>query len=499
MPTWKKIIVSGSQAHLAAVTASNGVLVGTNQQITTSPSTTFLSGSFSGSFFGNGSGLTGVTAAFPTTLLTPIIDTTQVFVNDGTNKYATVSQFKSSSWAGVSGDILINPTTGVATIQPDSVALGTDTTGNYVTSVAHSTGITAIPAASEGAAVTVSVSGASTLNTNAVTKWTGAAFANSSLTDNGTNITGATSLQLTGANSSLTGSFSGSFNGTITGTASWAVNAISSSVTSVTDTTTGTGPYYITFTDASTGHPLSRVDSTGLTYNATTNVINGTASLALTASNITPAITNNADNRVLTANGNGTINGESNLTFDGSLLTVTGDVAVNGPTSADITTTTTTATVFNTNATTVNIAGAGTTVTIGAGTGNTTVNNNLTVTGDLTVNGTTTTINTSNLSIEDRFVLLASGSTTNTDGGIVVQNAAGGTGSAIYWEGNDQRWAVNPAVAQNATSVAANSYIPTISGSSGNPSGNPLYGATDATRIGAMYVNTADESIWIWS
>jgi hypothetical protein len=53
----------------------------------------------------------------------------------------------------------------------------------------------------------------------------------------------------------------------------------------------------------------------------------GTASWAtnaLTASNITPSITNNTDNRVLTATGGGTINGESNLTFDGSVLTVTG-------------------------------------------------------------------------------------------------------------------------------------------------------------------------------
>ena len=71
----------------------------------------------------------------------------------------------------------------------------------------------------------VSVSGASTLNSNAVTKWTGAAFANSSLTDDGTVISGASSIQLTGLNSKLTGSFQGTFTGSaeltgsITGTA----------------------------------------------------------------------------------------------------------------------------------------------------------------------------------------------------------------------------------------------------------------------------------------
>jgi uncharacterized protein YrrD len=58
----------------------------------------------------------------------------------------------------------------------------------------------------------------------------------------------------------------------------------------------------------------------------------GTASWAtnaLTASNLTPAITNNTDNRVLTATGAGSINGEANLTFDGSLLDIIGDIQFN--------------------------------------------------------------------------------------------------------------------------------------------------------------------------
>jgi len=46
MATWKKVIVSGSNAEL------NQLNVGSTQQITTSPSSTFLSGSFSGSFNG---------------------------------------------------------------------------------------------------------------------------------------------------------------------------------------------------------------------------------------------------------------------------------------------------------------------------------------------------------------------------------------------------------------------------------------------------------------
>ena len=56
-----------------------------------------------------------------------------------------------------------------------------------------------------------------------------------------------------------------------------------------------------------------------LTGNASTAT---SASFASTASNITPAISNDVDTRVLTANGNGTLNAEGNLTFNGQTLSV---------------------------------------------------------------------------------------------------------------------------------------------------------------------------------
>lgn len=89
MATWKKVIVSGSAAELLSVTASSGVLVGTNQVITTSATTTKLSGSFSGSFFGDGSGLSGVAASFPITAKTDLATTDQFFINDGSSKFVT--------------------------------------------------------------------------------------------------------------------------------------------------------------------------------------------------------------------------------------------------------------------------------------------------------------------------------------------------------------------------------------------------------------------------
>jgi hypothetical protein len=57
MASWKKIIVSGSAAELSQLN------VEANQQISSSVNDTFLSGSFSGSFHGDGSDLTGIVTA----------------------------------------------------------------------------------------------------------------------------------------------------------------------------------------------------------------------------------------------------------------------------------------------------------------------------------------------------------------------------------------------------------------------------------------------------
>jgi hypothetical protein len=62
MAVWKKVIVSGSVAELSAVSAS-AFYVQDGQLITTSPASTILSGSFSGSFQGDGSDLTGIVSS----------------------------------------------------------------------------------------------------------------------------------------------------------------------------------------------------------------------------------------------------------------------------------------------------------------------------------------------------------------------------------------------------------------------------------------------------
>ena len=84
--------------------------------------------------------------------------------------------------------------------------------------------------------------------------------------------------------------------------------------------------------------------------------------------------------------------------------------------------------------------------------------NNLTIAGDLTVQGDTVTVNAANLNIEDPFILLKSGSANTSDSGIIFGGSSGtsGQGKAIIWDAsynsNDGRLAVSTtAVTHNNT------------------------------------------------
>jgi hypothetical protein len=484
MATWKKVIVSGSAANLSALQVDNltsGQVVigggasnlsttainGTGNIVATTNATGLVhSGSFSGSFQGNFVGTTNL---------------------------------------------------------PDL------TQGTGITAFTYDGATTA----------TVAVSGASALSTNNITKWTGAAFANSSLTDNGTAITGTTSLQLTGANSSLSGSFSGSFfgngagltgvtaafpvtaktdlastdqffindgtnkfvtygnlltdlagtnlavagtdsltlattitgitsisstsfTGSLLGTSSWATNAVNATTATnannvaVTDTTTGTGPYYVMFADGTTGNRAVRVDSAALTFNATTNTLTVTssyanqalsASFATSVGSIANNIVNNTNNYLLTALGTGNINGEQNLQFDGTTLTVTG---------------------------------------------------NEVITGNLTVQGTASFQNTTNLEVSDRFVLFASGSNTAGDGGIVIQQGTQNVGELFGYENSANRWGFTSSFNAASPSFTAAAFVTTTEVGTTAPPVAPLYGGA-SNGLGNIYVRSTTEEIFIYS
>jgi hypothetical protein len=109
----------------------------------------------------------------------------------------------------ISGDIAISET-GVATVQADSVALGTDTTGNYVIGLTAGNGISISGSAAEGWSPTVTVVYGSSTNT--------AVQGNTSLTVTaGTNLSGGGTVTLgSGGSVTLNVASSPTFSGTLT-------------------------------------------------------------------------------------------------------------------------------------------------------------------------------------------------------------------------------------------------------------------------------------------
>lgn len=334
---------------------------------------------------------------------------------------------------------------------------------------------------------------------------------------------------------SITGSLFGS--ASYATTASFALNvlatvsgSISSSFASVassslvTDTTTGVGPYYITFVDGTTGNRPLRVDSATLTFNATTNTVTATSSFATSASYALSASTSERVGNSLVA-GAGltgtTFNGSAASTFDvvgGALITVAADylqVATSSLTTNQVpkfSANTLSGSNISDTGTQVQIAaGASSGLSVAAGgvtvTGNSTFNNNVVVSGDLTVAGTASFQNTQNLLIGDRFAALASGSTTLTDGGIIVTSGAGPagmSGSAFYLEsvssGTYGRFAVAYNVHASASAVTADEYAVTaklVAGSNPVDATPPTWGGS-VSGPGNMWINTTSGDIFIY-
>lgn len=290
MAQWKKVITSGSIAELNAVSAS-AYYVQENQQLS-SPSLTRISGSFSGSFTGDGSKLDLISLDYP---------------------------------------------------------------------VVNGLGISAFSYNGTGSA-TVSISSSLDLATNRILKWNGTGFTNTSLTDNagGTLVSGTSSIQLSGIDSSLTGSFTGSFKG---------------------DGSNLTGLV--------TSLRISGSDGTG----GSVNLLNQDLTITGVANEINTTI------------------------FDQTL-------AIGLPDNVSIT-------------------------------------SDLTVGGNLRVNGDLTYLNVANLLVEDKFILLNSGSANPDEGGIIIDEGSG-AGHAFIYDSSDIRWGFNASVAFNATTANNTAYAAAI-------------------------------------
>ena len=187
--------------------------------------------------------------------------------------------------------------------------------------------------------------------------------------------------------------------------------------------------------------------------------------------------------------------------------TVSGNITLDGAGNQTITNSAGNLTIASTNG---NVTVDGVTMAGGTVSGTSvTTTGDITVGGDLTVNGTTTTINTANLLVEDKFILLASGSSSATDGGIVVQNNSNGSGYALGYDARADRWVLQDAVngtenddtrfGLDETTGNTGAYVGTVEVSTEEPGvAVPTYGGNTYGH-GTIFINENTEEIYIYS
>jgi len=198
---------------------------------------------------------------------------TDLFIVDdganGTNRKAAISKITDYTFGLISGDITIN-SSGVATIAANSVALGTDTTGNYAADVSVSgIGLTISGAAGEGTSYVIT-SGATSANSvsQIVARDASGNFSAGTITATLTGNASTASTLQTARTIGLTGDVSGSvsFNGSadVNITATIAANSVALG----TDTT---GNYVATLSTTSSGLTLanSGTETAAVTVNFT--------------------------------------------------------------------------------------------------------------------------------------------------------------------------------------------------------------------------------------
>jgi hypothetical protein len=469
MASWKKVIVSGSDAIL------NQLNVGTNQVITTTTplTSTKITGSFTGSFIGDGTGITGITATGLNIPGTVTVITNEPFVVSGSAALQKItladitSQITGSGLTKASGTgntimlntssahfitgsrvlftaggsyLQYNNSTGLFTF--DSGSYGTFLAGNGLTST---NGVLAV-GAGDGISVTadaVSVNTSSAHFLSGVSKevFDAANFVDSAYID--FTVTAGTSVTAVISSGSIQNGHLANSAVTI-GTTAIPLGNSSTVITGLTS--------------------INSNNITGSAISASGTLVGGT----ITAANGITTLANN-----ITAP-NGYIRAGSPAGAPGTPGGIEGTYGFfNSLTSTGL-------------------------VTLDSAT----VTNNLTVGGDLRVNGTASFINSNNLYVKDQFILLNSGSSALADTGIVAAYSASGVGSAFYLDayaaGTYGRWGIAYNVSGTATTVTPDAYMVAASQSAGAPPATPTWGGA-SFGFGNIHINSGTGEIYIYS
>ena len=480
MATWKKVIVSGSDAHLNNITGSGLEISG------------IVSGStISGSFVGDGSELTGVSAtSFNIDGLSngsAIIAGDKIFYSDaGTEKALPYEVLSSSIYGGVSGDITIAGT-GVSTI-------GADTVANSM-----------LENMTQG---TVKVGGGSNAPTDLDAKTDGYILVGDGTDINSVEVTGDIALANNGAVTIQSNAVEGSMlnSNTAGGGLSYEVNSLNVDSGSFVAYMSSSAFSVVSgdITIAAGGAATIEADSVqGTMLN---DDVADDSTIEVSSNNLSVLKVPNALTAGDGIDAGGTFDGATARTLSVSaaqttITSVKHNSLVIGGNSQNNTIDfgTDDVILFDTdNTERMRVDAAGVDVT-----GALTVSTNATIGGNLTVQGTTTTLETTNTIITDQLLFVNSGSAaSNTDGGIVVQSgSAVDSGSAIYHDITDERWAVAKNVASNATAITPLQYVLSTTLSTSTPGVNDgEYGvgefwidtnSSDGAGNGIIYIRTA--------
>jgi hypothetical protein len=488
MPSWKKVLVSGSSIEIAAVTSSATPTIGSigsNYVMMIDPTTGYLtkitSGNFQaslGSYAYTASAVSGTPIVIGaadtlnisgsgglTTTISTISGGARINVSANTGAGLTVASntitvnsgsmlafYTGSTFSTISGDILINGG-GVATIQAGAVAISTDVSGLGV-GVASALGF---GVGSAGAFV-VNGGALGTPSSGTLTNATGLPIS-TGVSGLGTGVATALGTNIGSAGSVI-------INGGALGT-----------------------PSSGTLTNA-TGLPISGLVSSTSTALGVGSLELGNAS-DTTLARVSAGVVSIEGNNIITANNFGSgiatfLATPSSANFASALTDETGTAG---------------SVVFSASPT---FTGTANFAAIGA-TGNLSVGGNAAILGDLLVQGTASFQNTQNLLVADKFILLASGSTTLNDGGIIVAYNTAGSGSALFLEagtagstGTYGRFAVAYDVASGVSTQAADEFVVTAKTAASPPPGVPTWGGA-ANGYGNIHVNSANGDIFIYS
>lgn len=463
---WKKIIVSGSQAELANLVVDSNVTAS--------------------AFSGDGSGLTfnGTGIASSSAQVVAYVDSQDVNLGGisgssldvtGASNLASLTVSGNSSFAGISGSSL--NITGNAKIDGNlvlggNITIGDETTDNIFFGGEISSSI--VPDA-DGAYDLGSTSKAwDTLHVNNIS---GSAISGSYFEGDGSRLTNITVSQAATIASAFTSQTSVAVNHNFE---SKNVNVVvyddnDTQIIPASVTLTNNNTVTVTFDSATSGrvvvakggHIVSgSVDASNISgFDAAvvaalpTGTVSGSVQVDLTATtNYVSGIKDRLD-------AEGVISGSSQVDITGTTgytsfsSSIAADIAGISTDFTDITNKPTliSSSIAGDNQGQIKVNGVNVNVT-DLQTSSSPTFASLTLTGDLFVQGSTTSIETTNLLVEDRFILLNSGSVNPDQGGLVIDEG-NGAGHAFLYDNVSTRFGFTGSLASDASSATPDAFV----------------------------------------